>query len=369
MSTGNETVQPSPVDPNPQQVDPNATAQAAVADQPGVIDVDDAELSEALAAVKAEENEPASQETGVPQPPAQQQAASTEPPARAPTMIPKARLDEVLGAKEKIERENAYLRGQLDARTQPAAAAQQQPAAAAPTPEQRLKAIRDANDVLAEQFDNGDISMKAFKAEERKLHDQEQAIREEALLSRVRPAPQPQQQAGGSDELYLETLTANLETQHPWMQVYEQVGSKADWDFLTQRARENLAERGIDTTKKTPMATFELRKEVARLGDELGPSLVGSKATAKGIQIPATQQQQPPQQQQPQGKPALSQAAQARANGLKRAEAAPPDLARLSGHAGEPDGVPTDSRIENMSEDEIGNMPVNVRRKMMGYAV
>lgn len=351
MSTGQETVQPNPIDQTTQQTDPNLTAAAAQGGgAPEIVDVDDAELNAALAEAKAEETGATSQDTGAGQTQPAPQAAPQAPPAQTP-MIPKARFDEALGRADKAERDAAYLRGQLDARTAPAAQ-QQQPT---PTPEQRLTAIATATDDLAKRFDDGDITMAEFKREERQLLQQENAIRDS---TRAPPAAAQ----SGEGELYLETLTADLENKHPWVVVFDQIGTQADWEFLKTRARDNLIERGVDVSKKSSVATYELRKEVSRLADELGPSLVGAKAQAKGIALPGTQTSQ--QQQQPRS--TLTPAQLARQAALTKAAGAPPDITALNGHGSDVGGVPTDAALEAMSEEDIARLPTAVRHKLMG---
>lgn len=358
MSTGQETFQPSPTDQTTQQTDPNLTASAAQGEgAPQVVDVDDADLNAALAEAQAEETGATSQTNGeAPAPAAQQQPATREQPAQTP-MIPKQRFDEALGRAEKAERDAAYLRGQLDARTAPA------PAAAAqqilpPTPDQQLAAIGTATEDLAKRFDDGEITMAEFKREERVLQQRENTIRD---ATRVQPAAA----APAEGELYLETLTAQLEQQHPWVMVFDQVASQSDWDFLKNRARDNLIERGVDVSKKSAVATFELRKEVSRLADELGPSLVGERAKAKGIQLPGTQASQ--QQQQP-PKTTLSPAAQARQAALAKAAGAPPDVTAMNGYTGAEGGLPTDANLEAMNEEDIAKLPTAVRNKLLGIS-
>lgn len=362
MTIGTETVTANPLDQTTQAPDPNLTAAAAQGGgAPEVIDVDDASMQAALAAVQAEEAvaTPPPEGTGTQAQPAFQPAARQEQPGRPPMpdLIPKPRFDEVNSRVEKLATENAYLKGQLDARTAPPAAQTQQ---AQPTPEQHLQAIASASDNLAKRFDDGEITMAEYKREERTLQSQENALRDQ-----MRAPPQPAASNDTGNELYLETLTAQLETQHPWVAVFDQVGSPADWDYLKAAARQNLTERGVDVGKKSALATYELRKEVSRLADELGPSLVAAKAQKAGIQLPGSQTSttQTPQAQQP--KP-LSQQAQARQAALTKAANAPPDITALNGYTGTEGGMPTDDQIANMSEEDIARLPQAVRNKAMG---
>lgn len=365
MSTGNDTTLPAPIDAQP-------PAAPAAEPAPAPVDVDDIELQEALAAVKAEETSSAQpQQPETPAPAAPQPAApqAQQPAGEQPAapMIPKARFDEVNSRAAKAAEEAAYWRGVAEARAQAQTAPQGgQPAPAAPappTPEQRLADIATATEALAKRFDDGEITMTDFKREERKLADQEQAIREEILLKKVQPAAPAQN--GGDQELYLETLTAQLETQHPWVGVFDQVGTQSDWAFLKNRAIENLVERGIDPSKGA-VGKYELRKEMAQLADAYGPALVGDRARAKGIALPnaqASQAQQPSPQPQ---RPALSPQAQARAAALEKAAGAPPDITALNGHSGDSGGIPSEASLEAMSDEAITALPKAVRDKLMG---
>lgn len=363
MSTGNETVQPTTIEPTI-TADENGANLAQVVS--AIEDVDDAELNAALAAVDAEDTTTTPAATGTETAPAavSQQTQPTEQPGQhqQPAGIPKPRFDEVLGRATKAEQDAAYWRGVAEARAQqqtaPAAAvASQQPAAQ--TPDQQLAAIATATEDLAKRFDDGEIPMVEYKKQERALQAQENAIREQALLARVQPAPAAQQ---GSDELYLETLTAQLEQQHPWVGVFDQVASKSDWNYLKDKAVESLVARGVDPTKGS-MGRYELRKEMSVLADELGPTLVGAKAQAKGIQLPGTQQQQ-----QPKPAAAISPQAQARAAALAKAANAPPDITALNGHTGNPGGEPTEESLATMDEDAIGNLPTSIRNKLLGIS-
>jgi hypothetical protein len=285
-------------------------------------------------------------------------------------MIPKAAFDERLGKERErtaeAERAAAYWKGIADARNQAAPAAQQQQPAQY-TPEQKLVAIGAAIDELAKKFDDGEITMADFKKEERRLSDLGHGIREEAWLAKVPRSAPP------SEALYLDSVTAELETSHPWVIVADQVaefekaqGSPgrgvADWNYVKNLAIDSCLARGIDPTKGD-LGSFQLRKEMAELWDELGPSLVGARAAKYGISLPVQQQQQ---QQQPTGPRGLSAEAQARKAALAKSSNAPPNLAAMAGNAGDGSGVPSDASIEAMDEDTIGNLPDSVRRKLLG---
>ena len=381
MTTNSEGSQPNPGDQ--QQPDAAALAAAAAAaagqqtpTEPAPVDIDQQDLDAAKAAAEAEKAAAAGDvtppiEPGTPgqQQDQQQQPAGQQAPAGDAVMIPKPRFDEALTAKAKAEAEAAYWKGVADARAQgqqPAQPGQQQPAAPQqqqPTIEQRLATIQAGQDALAKKFDDGEITMSDLKRQERELNAREQALREEALLAKVRPAAASEAPKQG-DELYLDTLTAQLEHEHPWVQVFDKVGTPIDWKYITDQAKQNLVDRGIDPTNGN-IGKYELRKETAALMDRFGPAIVGDRAKAKGIAIPG--QSQPSQDGQPQPK-LMSPQAQARAAALTKQENAPPSLRAMTGTADDGSGVPTDSRLEHMSDDEIGALPESTRKKLLGTA-
>lgn len=349
---------------------PAALAEAGLHfTSPQPADVDDVELNEAKGAAKAEETapkDPANPDpiTGAqpPTPAAAAAAPTAQPqPGHQPdtVMIPKARLDEALNGKREAELLAARLQGQVEA-----LAATRQPAQAgqpgAPQPQQtaeqkQIAAIHQKMDAFAKQFDEGEISMADFKKHERDLNRQEAAL--------TTTAPQPQQAPQQNDQLYLDQLTTQLETQHPWADVFTKVGTDADWDYLKANAITNLTARGVDPTNGS-IGKYELRKEIAELCDRLGPTLVADRARAQGITLPG----QPPAAGGAPPQPALSPEAKARAAALDKAAGAPPNLAHMTGSAGDPQGAPSEARLDAMTDEEIANLPLATRQKMMGIS-
>jgi hypothetical protein len=277
-------------------------------------------------------------------------------------MIPKPRFDEVLNQRDRASHEAAYWRGVAEATKHAPAShqgkAEQTSQQQAPTAEQRLTAIHTDKDALAKKYDDGEITYSDLVKQDRDLANREQAIREEILLAKVAPQQKTSQQP--DNDLFLDSLTAQLEQQHPWVTVLDKVGTEIDWKYIRERSIENLVQKGIDPTEGK-RGTFELRREMAELIDQVGPYLLTEKAKAKGIAIP--NQQAAPQQ----GVKAPSSVAQARAAKLDLASRAPPNVAAMNGTTGgEATGIPSASRIESMSDDEIGKLPDSVRRQFLG---
>lgn len=360
-----ETLQPtvtvdastSPAPQPEQQPQPGLTIKAIEE----TTDPDELELREAKAAAEAE-NAPGQKPPAVPaagaQPPTDQQqqpdpAAGKQPPV----MIPKPRLDEALRIADEARQREAYWRGMAEARAgvQGAQPGQPQPATPPqPSTEDRLAAIATQIDELAKKFDEGEITMAEFKRQERDLQKQERE-----LLAPAATAPAP-----GGDDLYLAEATDRLVTQHPWVAMFDQLGTDADWGYLKSQAISNLTAAGIDPTQGN-IGRLELRKEIARLTDELGPALLTKRAQEKGVALPG-QQQQPPAVPQP--KP-LSPQAQARAAKLDLQASAPPNLAAFTGAGtGNVPGDVSDAQLEAMTDDEIGALPEATRRRLLGTA-
>lgn len=382
MTESNDGALPNPGDQ--QNPDPAAVAAAAAAaangaqttEEDDADDIDLAALKKAQADADAEDaaagaNSGQQAEPGQTQPSAQVQSQQTEQKDQTgqqqqPVMIPKARFDEVAGERDQARTDAAYWRGRAEAggqngqQQQPGAKpGEQQQQQQQPTAEARLTAIQAKQDELAQKFDNGEITMSDLVKQRRELDTQEQQIREELLTAKLKPANQ-QQAPEGNDELYLQTLTAQLEDEHPWVAVADKVGSEIDWKYVRDMAFQNLVERKIDPT--TRIGTYELRKEVAQLWDKLGPAIVGEKAKAANIVLPGQQQQQ---SQTPQNLgPKKSPLALAREAKLDLAANAAPNVSAMSGTNGGT-GM-TDAQIEAMSEDAYDALPDAARNALLG---
>jgi hypothetical protein len=395
MTTSSD-VQANPGDQQTQP-DPNQPAAGAQQQQqpepqdtgPQFVDPDDTALAEAQAAVEAEEAAAGDQQTTQSepgQPNAQTQPSGQQPqdqqrpqggqqqqPAEPPTMIPIARLNEELSKRHTAELDAARWRGIAEARQQqqpqPQGGQQQQPQQTQqPTADQRLAGIKADRLALAQKFDNGEITYAELTAQQDVLADKEQVVREELLLAKVKPAAPAKEPS----DLYLEDRTNAIAAEHPWVDVFEQVGTDIDWKYVRDRAQGNLIDKGIDVT--TQAGKLALREEAAALMDELGPHMLGAKATAKGIAIPGQQQPKPGQQQQPpaeagtrQQQPPLSPIAAIRKGKLGVEAGQPPDLARMNGTTGDASQI-TDAAIESMGEDAYDKMSDAQRAKLLGIS-
>lgn len=343
---------------------PAPEPETAPALAPVVEDVDDIELREAQAAAKAEEAPAATpaQPANTAQPAPAPAAASSEKPKDQPeqqsgVMIPKARLDEVLGKNDELVKQNAFLAGQLEAhkaagaRPAPAAAPPSPAAAPQPTAADRLLEVGARQDALAARFDKGEIGYAELKREERKLEDEAYKIREEITLSKVQPA-QPQAPSAASD-LYLDQLTAELESKHPYIL---EITNDRDFNWLHAKAVEELQAEGQFV--QSPLGNYRLRERIAVLSDKYGELLTGKKLALPGTQLAPAPSTQPATTQ-----PAPSAEAAARAAKIAMQAGMPPNVASMTGTSGD---VVSEAAYETMTDDEIAALPAATRHRFLG---
>jgi hypothetical protein len=323
------------------------------------VDPDQAELAAAKAALEKEGSEPAAGDQQQlegqqqqPQPQGQQPRPQDQGGKPKPIMIPKERLDQSLKLQDQLRSAAFYWKGRAEAGGggQQPAAQQPQPQPVAKTPEEQVADLRAKKKEVVRKFDAGSIT-----AEE--LEDQRDQIEDQIHAIRNKPAVQPQQ----SDSLYLDTLSAQLEDQHPYLL---EIQDDDHWRFLTVEATKSLAQKGQPLPKGhlNDHDKMRLRTEVAVLSDTFGPTLTG-----KTIQLPG---KPPAQGAQPSGAPAgakPSATATARLTKLQAAAAAPPNLNGL-GNPGPLEGEVSESSIEQLDEESILALPKATRDRMMGRA-
>ncbi|MER9217872.1 hypothetical protein NKI48_02905 [Mesorhizobium sp. M0644] len=251
-----------------------------------------------------------------------------------------------------MARQIAFLSGQVEAlkvrgpaAPGPAAtpAAPAQPAAA-----DRLIAVGTQIDALARKYDAGELSYADLTTQRRALDNQEQSIREEILLAKV---PKQTQQQPATADLYLDQLTADLEAKHPYLAAIE---SDTDFDYLVTKAKESFAAERVELPKG-PIGNLRLRERVAELSDKYGPLLTGKTLAIPGA-TPAPAPATP-------AAPGLSPEAAARAAKIAMQGEMPPNVASMTGSAGE---VISEASIENMSDDDLAALPIATRHRFLG---
>lgn len=314
-------------------------------------DPDAAELAAALAEAEAEKAKAGAEtDPDAPTPGEETTEPTTEPSAetkdKGPVpMIPKPRLDEVIREREEAQRRAAFLEGQLEATKELLAKGTQSqtpqaPQQREPTAEEKVGQAEQAIIDLAKKFDSGELTYADMKTQEFRLQGFINNVREQALLAKV-PTPAPQ-----NDPLYLDTLTAQLEKDHPDVLLFT---SDRDFNYLVAVAKEKLEEKGI-VLDNSDMGKFRLRQEIAKQATELAPRFYPGQAAKPAATTP----------------PAPSAAAAARANKLALQETMPPDLSSVTGST-PTDLTPSAASFEQMSDEEIlAALPKAARNKFLG---
>lgn len=339
-----------------------------------------------------EEAEAAEAEVAAEGPAAAEGQPEGQPPAAAaptgkgqgdkPIMVPKARLDEVLGDRDLLkdqvgyqggviatqERVIADLKNQLSS-TKPAAAEATQPAAAtgqpaaaaaAAAPDQgvqgldnAIKALQEKKLALADEYDNGEISTRIWKQREIEIENEIRALDEKRLESVKTESLKATKDAISAVRTQdtVEQTALTLQQKHPNIAVIDALspGLRAGvWSDITNKAAQNLAQRGIDARlhTKDPQIKAALMAEKARLTDKLEDFLPGYKPAAPAAQppakVPAQVQKQP------------SALAQARAAKLELADSQPPSIADMG--RGVDNGELTEEQVANMTEDQMADL-------------
>lgn len=380
-----------------QQVLPAPTPEPQPEPTPEFVDPDDKALAEAKALATSQEEpvEPGANAAPEPQPapvtPAAPAAAAAEgepepvpepqPAGTKSPMIPKQRLDQALAERDENLRAATYWKGVADARAQAQPGAPvpvtQQPQEQPKTFEQQLVDIHSEEIALAEKYEAGEITLVEMKRAEQGLRDREQTVREAAFSERVKSElPSPQPLPGG--DMRLEELTADLEKQHPYLNLIAETdaagnptGLTADqveryWGFMTNEAVAKLASEGHDLRGKSLSSQDKLmlRATIAEISDAYGPVWTGRKL-AEPAAAPAPKPATPPAKvPQPQQQP-LSRTATDRLNALTKRQDMPVDVNALSG-AGNDKGEPTEEELLAMSEEQILALPEATRRSLLG---
>lgn len=347
-----EAVNPPPAPPAPD--DAEGTAPPADAFTEGE-DIDAIELREAAEAVEAEKAEAAvkpgdgSDDDGEP-PQTAAQANKGGENGQTP-MIPKPRFDEVNSELDKLRQRNAFLEGALAAREQ---TGQQTGAsddgAQKPGQQQPANPVEAINQELLEisrQYDEGDITYTELKQKELELES-----RKLEMLSTA--ANKPQQQLSLADKMFLQQEDARLAKEHPFVDaVPDDV-----FDRWVNDARYTLERQMGDQWTGMPPGPEKdlmLRREVAKISDVYGPAILGmtkEQLVSGGSAEPGRQE------------PRLSQTAASRQAKLDKAGNMPPDTSRLT-TAAHNNGIPSESEIERMSDEEIAALPAGVRAQIM----
>lgn len=342
-------------------IDPNAGQQpvAPAAQEPGLQtveleDVDDIELREALAAEGAEEPEGRSQpeqDDTNPNPP--QPAAAAEPKPgdqRQPVMIAKPRFDEVLERAKTAERrlaeqaaEAVQLKQQLEKHTGPAV-----------NPE--LGALDAQIDELAAKFDNGEITYKELKAQERALQNRRDEIREQEIVNRATArAVEAVPKAPGNDGWLDEQNARVVQDYGPYI---EAIPAHL-WTGTVEHVRASLIAQGANLDGSA-RATALIRQEIGKYAKQEHEYF----ARAAGI-TPIQPNAQPKPQARP--TPGNQPTPEQRRAKLELQERMEPDISSMQRGTGS-DTMLTEAQIEEMDEEAIAALPVAMRNRLLGLS-
>ena len=333
---------------------------------------------------------PAAAQQGMPgtQPGQSQPAPGTQPAPDAVHQIPKPRFDEAMAKKDEV------IAGLQDERTQLIAAAgylksqgdmyrERLEAIEAPAQEAaRVAAEKAFDDRVTEQdqrlkqagtdFDAGTINMSQFLEIQSDVQATKGTIESERTSylaqrsesaatqpTRNQPGSTPDPKAAPAaphpdsyslaDKLELDRQLDYLAQHHPYL------GLMTDDQMLTLRGmvKGALEARGEILTPGA-QGDYFLRAEIGKLSDYFGPQWYPQHAGTPAQ--PQPNGSIPPGH--PPGQPApLTPAAQARLNKMQMANEMPPDPANFGSAAGAAGPVPTEAQIENMSEDDLMNLP------------
>lgn len=276
-------------------------------------DAEEARIAEQLAAEQAEA--PSPKEETVQEP---EQPATPEAKGKDEAKVPVSALYKERKARQAAELENARLTGQLQvlaAKQSPETPQEAGPVA--PATQDPLNDLNAQVDALAERFDAGEISMREFKAEERKLQEQIDAVRDSRR--------QHETVRTDSD---LASWTADLVTRYPAVNKLTVQATEA----LTNLAYEEAMAEGNPIVGSGIAATKALRERIAVIATRL----YGGPSPSPGKQTP------------------LSPQAAARAAKLDLQEQMPPDVSTMGSSASgvAPSEAEVLSRMEKMTDDE-----------------
>lgn len=346
-------------------------------------DPDQADLDEAKAAAEADEGEGEEGGEGTPDPEPEPGAAPTGDAAVAPgdgkpapdpepaaaaakdqPMIPKARFDEVAKQRDDALMAAAYHKGQADQiAKQPG---EVDPAEAAKTPDQALADLKAKKLDLAEELDEGQLTQREYAEKLSDLDDQEFEVRKVLLA----PAPTsvdsvPEQET----DLYLETVTAELEQAHPYLALIGDPGTdplaKERFDHLAATARATLAAEG-ETITNNARGTLLVRQKVAELSDGYGKLWFPDAQVGEGQQQTAQPGQADPQK----GADGLTASQRATKNKVGQAAAHPPNTLNIGAGEGQQEDAAADAtrKIESgeFSEDDIAALPDALKKQIRG---
>lgn len=272
-------------------------------------------------------------------------------PADKGVMIPKARLDDVLGKLERERERATYLQGIVDTQRQMVAApgktdAEAKGQEAAPADDVAAKIEKAENDrlVLAQKYEDGEITIVEFEKgrleldrEIRKLDD----LRFDAKVEGAKKASVEVVNANNK-QLTIESEAIKIQQEHPYVAAIDSLPkaqAELRWKQIADEAVVNLTEKGINPYDGTVQSRIAFIKEKAALTDKYGELFTGQKLSK---QTTTADPKQP------------SETAIQRAAKLDLANQQPPNTSAASHGVDTPSLTAKD--IENMSQDQVADL-------------
>lgn len=370
-----------------QEPAPQAPKEPAAQEAPKAAETDDdreiREANEALVAEQAKASEkdkpPAAAKETPPAEPGDKPA--TEQPPAAPAaqtppaddknshMIPKARLDEVLGKLDEAKNAAAYYKGIADARKELGAQPtrtetdQNNPVEATKTVQELLGEINAQKMALAEKYENGEMTAPQWTAEQIKLDGQAQTLREGLLridADRIRAEAISEARNAGMEQR-LDENAAVVEKDHPGLLLMPKDGEHPHWAFLREEAARSLAAEGVVLRQGDSQSMVTFHRRMGELADRLAPGLTG-----KPLPAPASTTQSGTPPKPPVDNKQPSKVATQRLEKLALSHQQPPDTGGMGSSGTKPEL--SDAQLTGMTDDEIANLPAATRARVKGIA-
>lgn len=338
------------IDPNAGQQPAAQVAQDANLQVDEIEDVDAIELREALAAEGAEKPEgqlQPEQDNLNPNPPEPAAAAPKVEDQRQPVMIAKPRFDEVLDRAKKGEANFAAsqarvleLEQQLAKHTGPAV-----------NPE--IGALDAQIDELAAKFDNGEITYREMKSQERALQGRRDQIREQDIVNRASArALEAVPKAPAGNDGWLAEQTANVQQQYG---AYIDAIPLHMFASTVDHVKASLLAEGVKLDG-SERATAILRQRIGEYAKQEHEFFARASGTA-----PIKPNGQQPQQRPTPGNLPTPEQRRAKLELQGRME---PDISSMQRGTGS-DTMLTEAQIEEMDEEAIAALPAAIRQRFL----
>lgn len=273
-------------------------------------------------------------------------------PRKETVMVPKARLDEVINQRDRYKEQATYYQGVADTQKQLIESSkstgqsdgkgQTAEADKAPDYDTQINDLKAKKLELADQFEEGTLSAKEWKAKELEIENQIDDLREKKTEEKIQATRTEAKNEikstvnANNAQQILEDEGEALTQKHPYCAEIDKLPpaiAKGVWQEIADQAVKNLAQKGINPGDKKLDSQIAFLREKARLTDEFGPRYTGKQLSQPQKQLSETQQQ--------------------RSVKLEVAQAQPPAL----------EGTSTTERkelseadIEKMSQEEVADL-------------